>query len=280
MNRFLFACVLFAFLVSSTHAAYVKFVEPVTGTFQAGSSEIVDLGVVGPGQKVEVVVDADTGEISRQNQTISRKNANWNLLKVDAGSLPAGWRGENSGENEAPLKAYVIVSTQAPDGTYEFRLQAVDAGEGVPPLSFSARATVSRNVFNLALTSDPVKVRARETASYVLTLQNTGSANDVFGVQMLGVPGSQPREVQVLVPHNSKVQVTLPANVQEVGAYALTFSSRSLSSNEIKARTRTTLFVGSYLLTDARAAARGVLLFPSAEYAVYALWSVLGSVLG
>ncbi len=267
----------FAGLASAT---FVRLLDPVQQTIEAGSNPVVYLGLVGPGQKVEVVMDNDTGELSQGGITVSKSNANWNILKVDDTTLPPGWRGQASGLYEAPLKAYVIVSPTAPDGDYQFSLQAINNYGDVPPLKFAAKATISRQVLSLSITSDPVKVGLTQPAEYELQIYNSGNANDVFQLTAQGIPGQKPVSVQVFVPKESKVTQKVLLAAAEPGAYDITFTATSLSSAQISQRASTTLFAGSNLLTDARASARGFLLFPSAETYVYSLWSIIGSLFG
>ena len=63
----------------------------------------------------------------------------------------------------------------------------------------------------------------------------------------------------------------------EAGEYRISFRGTSLSSNSISSEATATLFVGSSLLTDLKAAVRGVLLFPGAEQIFYSLLALIGS---
>jgi hypothetical protein len=228
---------------------------------------------------VELVVDNDTGEPTYGGITTSHTDANWNILTVVNSTLPQGWTGQASGLYEYPLKAYVIVSPNATDGDYLFDLEAVNNYGDVLPLEFTAKATVSSQVLTTSIISDPVKVGIGEPAVYTIELYNSASANDVYQLTASGIPGVAPVTQQVFVGEQSKVDVSVTISASEAGAYPITFYASSLSSPAINSQAQTTLFVGSTLATDAEAASRGLLLFPSAESYLYSLWSLLGSFL-
>ena len=266
-------------LAAFSTAAFVKLLNPVQQTITAGENPVVYLGMVGPGQKVELVVDNDTGEPTYGGITTSKSDANWDILAVDNTTLPPGWIGQASGLYENPLKAYVIAAPDAPDGDYQFDLLAVNNYGDVLPMRFTAKATVSRHVFSMSLVSDPVKVGIGEPAVYQVQLYNSGSANDVFQLTASGIPGEPAVTQQVFVPMESKVTATLAISSKEAGSYPIDFYASSLSSAAINSQATTTLFVGSSMLTDAQASSRGILLFPSAESYLYSLWSLFGSFL-
>jgi hypothetical protein len=114
-------------------------------------------------------------------------------------------------------------------------------------------------------------VPSRSTAVYQLELENKGSASDVFEVKVTGLPKELEASQTFFVPHNSKITFDFPVKAPETGEFRLEFTGTSLSSNRIKSMAATTLFVGTSLLTDLKAASRGVLLFPGAEQLAYAV---------
>ncbi|MBI3588484.1 hypothetical protein HY095_04780 [Candidatus Micrarchaeota archaeon] len=282
--RALAAALVFASLFAHPAASsYVKIIEPVQLTVQAsqaGTPESeIDLGLVGPGQTVELIASRSTGEISRNNETQSRNEATWDQVEVLRDKLPLGWVGQDSLRFEDPMKPVIVVAKQAPDGEYEFILKARDDYEGTPPLYFNAKARVSRSVLEARIAGEPVKAEPRSQVAYQIELNNLGSANDVFEVKVSGVPKELETGKTFLVPHNSKKTFDFTIQAPESGEFPLTFTVTSLSSPAITSTARTTLFVGSSLLTDMKAAARGVLLFPSAQVVAYSLLAFIGSVM-
>ena len=262
-------------LVAAAQAAKVEIVDPVVVTIDAQGALLpdraVDLGLVGPGQKLELIAFTDTGEISRGNETISGNNADWDRMEIVSDSLPRGWVGQDGLRYESPMKALVVVEKNTPDGEYNFLLRTVDEFEGVSPLTFRASARVSRDVFGIRVAGEPVKVPSKSTAVYQLELSNKGSANDVFEVKVSGLPKELESKQTFFIPHNAKVTVDFPVAAPETGEFRLEFTGTSLSSDRITASTATTLFVGTSLWTDLKAASRGVLLFPGAEQLTYAV---------
>ncbi len=267
-----------AILLAPTAQARVQVLEPVyTATDGAG---LIDLGVVGPGQTLEIIVSNDTAQISRGNKTDSQQNADWDVLQVVKEALPNNWIGEDSPRYENPLKARVIVSKDAPDGEYEFSFKAIDEFEEVTAESFSARARVTRDVLETTLLSEPVKTEPKTTAEYVVEIKNKGSASDVFQVKLESNTQAIKAERTLLVRHNSVATVKFNFETPERGEYPLTFTITSQSSPNISNRIQTSLFVGSNLVSDLKAAARGLLLFPTSQSAVYAILALIGNALG
>ncbi len=268
---------------AAAFAVHVAVVDPVSKTIEAGEAllpdKAIDLGLVGPGQKLEIIVDRDMGEISQANATVSQREALWDNLRVEKESLPKGWQGQDGLKYDKPLKAFVVVAKDASDGGYSFLLQASSDYEPFAPITFKAGATVSKDVLAARVAGEPVKAAPRTQVVYQLELENKGSASDAFQVSINGLPGGLQAGKNVFVPHNAKVTVDFPVTAPEAGEYRVGFTATSLSSKGISASAGTTLFVGSSLLTDAKAAARGVLLFPSAEQLAYAFLGLVGSLL-
>ncbi len=260
---------------ASARASQVEIIDPVKVVINAQDALLpdraVDLGVIGPGQKLELIAYTDTGEISRGNETISSKNADWDRMEVLADSLPRNWVGTDSLRYESPMKAFVVVNRNAADGDYNFLLITIDEFEGVSPLTFRAKAQVTSDVFSLRIAGEPVKVPSRAAAVYQLELENRGSASDVFEVKVAGLPRELEAKQTFFVPHNSKVTVDFLVQAPETGEFLLEFTGTSLSSDRISSSAPATLFVGTSLLTDLKAASRGVLLFPGAEQLAYAV---------
>ncbi len=288
MNRIFFAAALLLVLAVSLQAsaASVKVISPVEKTLsaeQAASEEsVLDLGLVGPGQKLEIVVSTKAGEVSKGGQTDSRKEAEWDLLEVVQSSLPRGWQGQNSLRFETPMKAIIVVAKDAPDGEYSFVFRTKDDFEGVSPVSIKAKAAVRKDVVNLRITGEPVKLESGQKGIYAIELENKASASDVFQLDVAGLPKAfEQGEVggkTILVPFNSKITVPVEVQAPETGEYKLSFSAVSLSSPAITSSKTTTLFAGTTLASDLKAAARGVLLFPTAASPIYSLLALAAGI--
>lgn len=283
-GAFSLALLAMALLSSSASAAVLKVVSPIEKTISAspGDEAQLDLGLVGPGQKLELVAEVKAGETSKAGETDSVREGEWDLLEVVAQSLPAGWNGQNSLRYETPMKAFVVVAKDAPDGEYSFAFRSKDEFEGVEPITFRAKARVAREVMEMRIAGEPVKLESGQKGVYSIELHNKGSANDVFEVSVSGLPkaleggtGSK----SVFVPFNSKASVQIEVQAPETGEFPITVRATSLSSPAISSEKTTTLFAGTSLVSDLRAAARGVLLFPTAASALYALLGLVAGVL-
>ncbi len=261
-------------------SSYIKVTDPVFAQIDSSTTQpqAISIGLAGPGQTLELTALSDTGEQSA-NLSTKGKIANWNVLKIIPSSLPFGWSGEDSLEFSSPMKARVIIPKNAGDGEYSFTVQAVDNYEGVAPLSFAVKAVVSKDVFDFRISSDPIKVSVNQKAVYSFELFNKGSASDVFELSTTGLPEQYSVKKTVFVPKASKATESIELNIREAKEYKLSFKAVSLSGPAINGEQKTTLFVGSDFLSEAKAAGRGVLLFPSAENALYSIISFLANLI-
>ncbi|MBI5229418.1 hypothetical protein HY991_04860, partial [Candidatus Micrarchaeota archaeon] len=188
-------------------ASYVVITSPIAKEIPSGEVIDVDLGVVGPGQKIEIVAKRSTGE-----KTESGPNeALWDQLVVLDKSLPIGWKNQSSLLYENPLKAFVIVSKDSLDGTYTFFVKAEDYGEGINPLLFRAKVRVSRNLLDLDVVEKTLTAGVGHPATYTIKLRNKGNANDVFEISAQGLPKewkSAEFIKNVFIPYNSEQSVS------------------------------------------------------------------------
>jgi len=274
------AVLFFLFLLQPAAAAHVKVLAPVEKTVDVGNADALDLGLVGPGQKLELIVSVGAGEISKAGQTDSKKEAEWDWLQVVHSSLPQGWSGQDSLRFESPMKAFVVVAKDAPDGDYYFEFKVNDDFEGVTQMTIKAKARVRRELLSLRIVDEPVKLESNTKGTFQIELHNLASANDAFQLSLSGLPHQTEENTgqQIFVPLNSKVKVSVPVTAAEVGEYAIEFKAVSLSSPAIWDAKGTTLFAGTTLTSDLKAAGRGMLLFPSAAAAIYSLLSVLSGI--
>ncbi len=251
---------LFALPASASKAGIV---DPIAQTVNGGA--VVDLGTVGPGQTVELQVIRGSGEIGVQSEKL------WDHLNIDTASLPAGWRGDDSRTFENPLKAFVVLPVDAPNGEYTFNVTLIDDNEGVLPLHFSAHVTVSRDVLALQASPSSSRVGAGQPAVYTLRLSNTGRANDVFEISAVGLPSRWEFTKRVFLSHDSETDVNYEVVATESGVYPVRITVHSLSSSLITQTFDSRLTAASGLVEDAQATANGVLLFPSSIQVVYSL---------
>jgi len=259
-------------------ASHVIITAPQQYTAVSGAASEVYLGTIGPGQKVEVSIDRGTNELSKDAKTFGSE-AIWDKLAVVPESLPAGWSLRDSLTYETPLTAHIIAAKNAPDGEYVVRLQTVDEYEGVAPLVFTAKITVSKNVLNAQLSPATITTGVGQPAIYWLTLTSLSTANDAFEISAEGLPYAWAYTKTVFVSRGSSKQVPYEIIGSAQKDFPVKFVVRSLSSPLIYRELDGRLITTSSLLQDAKAAALGVPLFPNSEQAIYSLIGFLANVL-
>lgn len=267
MRLFLFLAALAVLLESIAAVPHVTVVDPTSSTLQQGG--IVDLGVVGPGQKIEIVVQRQSGEISSRDY--GNVEGLWDKLSVIDSSLPQGWSKEDSKFYEKQLKAFVTVAKDATEGDYAVQFHAFNEYNSIPSVDFQGKIRVSKHVFEMSLVKEPVTIGVREQAEFVFKLKNLGSASDSFSLTASGLPKELVHTQSQFIQHNSEIEVPYSFNTTERGEFHVSFESDSLSSSEVNSNVSTFLYVGSGLVGDAKAATNGIMLFPSIEGTVYSL---------
>jgi hypothetical protein len=276
MNKLFLFSVTFAMLFSvlvGAETGHVLSVQPVKQTLANGDT--IDLGVVGPGQKIEL-------EISRSSNIFNqfKEEEQWDRLKIDDLTLPPAWISEYSLRYEANPKAFVIVDREAPDGGYEFFLYTErDYGSaGQNPVRFKAKVRVTKDVLAMEIISKKVKAGVDQPAEFMIRIKNLGSANDAFNLDVLsGLPRSWNFKKQVYVPHNSEKIVPYEVGASEQSDFDVTFKAQSLSSKTIYATDTALLMVRSDIVSDMKSVGNGVILFPYIEQSVYYLLGLIAS---
>lgn len=260
------ATVLFLLTISFlAAAAKVTVQEPVQTELMEGGS--VDLGVVGPGQKIEVQISRKAGEVDyRKSEYL------WDKLYVEPRSLPSGWQGLDSLYYEEKMKAFVIVARDAPDGFYSFELSTERDYGGVQPLYFSANVEVRRDVLELTAIEPVKETGAGQPAVFLLRISNKGNANDAFEVGVTGgLPKAWSYKKSVFVERQSDKIVPYEIVASDQGQYSINVRATSLSSELIKDDEMVVVASRSSLLEEMRAASKGVILFPAIEQSIYNL---------
>ncbi len=258
---------------AADNVGHVLVVQPIQKQIFEG--EVLDLGLVGPGQKVEL-------EISRSSNIYDFRNVEevWDRLKIDDNTLPDFWRSEYSLRYEANPKAFVIVDSDAPDGEYEFSLHTErDYGDASKnPVRFMAKILVRRDVLDLQVLSKNVNGGVEQPSEFTIKLVNMGSANDAFELEVVsGLPNEWRFKKQVFIPHNSEKIIPYELVAKEQIDEQIVFKATSLSSTSITDSDSGSLSTRSSLLQDMKSVGNGVLLFPNIEMAVYYLMGFVAS---
>ncbi|VVB70413.1 Uncharacterised protein [uncultured archaeon] len=252
-------------LVFAVHSYKITVVNPTQIELHEGSAPI-DLGLVGPGQKLELQVLRGAGDKGYEGAEIT-----WDTLGVNASTLPPGWAYDNSTLREEPLTTFLTVPKDAKDGVYTFQFVIDNLAEGLGEKVFTAQATVSKNVLQADLTNPSVSSGAGLPAEFNVEINNLASANDYFQISVSGVPKQMEQTRTVFVEHNSKQTFSYELVGSETQQYDLIIRVDSLSSNLITASVPGNLLVSSSVSQDAISIGNGLMLFPISEQAVYSL---------
>lgn len=276
MRTPLLSLLLLLTLPAFIHAApHVVVTDPVMQTL--GGGETLDLGAVGPGQRIEVVIETGTGV----NDAITGNEMLWNRLYVNPSTLPQGWESLDSLYYEHKMKAIVIVGKEAADGDYGFSLYTYRDYAGTEPVTFKAKVHVTKAVFDFKVLDSSLQAGVDQPAVYTLKLRNQGSASDAFRIEVAGgLPSTWVYSKEVFVPHNSERDVQYEIAGTDQGEFNVKFKATSLSSTLINGEQTAGLVVRSSLWEDAKAASRGMLLFPSIEQIVYNLLGFIANMVG
>jgi len=268
VNKIVFLAVTALILLNFTGlagASHLLVTDPVKSTVEPNGE--TDLGVVGPGQKLELVLMRETGEDAVG--ITYKSEALWDKLYVSRDTLPIGWSAEDAKFYEQPMHAFVTVAADAEDGEYFFKILAIDEYEGTPALEATAKVRVSRELLDVSLEQKTISVGVDQPALFYLRLRNKSSASDAVAVSVHGLPGAELTQ-KTFLRHNSETVLPIELSEKERGEYGVTFRAESVSSALIFKEDRGTLVVLSSIWNDALAVANGILLFPSAEQSIYA----------
>lgn len=269
------AVVLFLLAFSAAAAAqsyYIKVVDPVQAQFTE-EPHVVPLGVAGPGQSIDLIVDPTSGG-----------PGNWEILRIDPESLPQGWSVRDSLVYESKLKAIIHIGPTTAPGQYTLKAWVEDEGNyhKMGNKTFTLTVDVSLDVFAVSVNPVEQQVGVQQPAIYYITIENKGSAGDSFEVTWSGLPlaWGVPKPRSMFIPHNSAkvVPVEIPTREPSVNKVALNVTS--LSSPQLTWSRDVDLRVASSLWQDWKAAGQGGLLFPILEQPIYALLAFIANLIG
>ncbi|MGB9577068.1 MAG: hypothetical protein ACP5O3_00945 [Candidatus Micrarchaeia archaeon] len=262
---------LVAVFASVASAAHLKVIAPTAHEIQSGDyAQPVEIGVVGPGQKVEISIERGTGQMSNDKTTFGQE-AIWDRLEVIRSSLPSGWDARDSLVYETPLTAFVIVSPEASDGEYVVEMQSVDEYEGVAPIKFKAKIRVARDAFSFSMNPSSVIAGVGQPAVYSFKLKSNSDASDAYQISAEGLPYNWGFTKSVFLPRRGEAIVAYEVVGSSQKQVSFNFRIRSLSSSLIEGTQEARLVTVSSLWQDMKAAASGIPLFPSAEQPIHSL---------
>ncbi len=253
----------FALFAQLAAAAYIEITAPVAATAYDGT--VVDFGAVGPGQSLEIGASEPSGDPSYGNPNVI---AVWDQLNFVPESVPGGWSFENGKTYERNFHAFLLVSPQAADGDYTFKMKPVDEYEGSGDVTFTGKVRVNHDVFGLSASPSQATVAVGTPALYTLVLENRAMATDTYNVTVSGFPGAAKYSKKATVVRQSKATVPFEVVSNEQATYPVTFTAVSLSSSRITASASAKITSKASLFEDVQSAGYGLLLFSNSQQAV------------
>ncbi len=240
---------------------------------EVGEQDIVDLGTIGPGQTISVLIDPEV--------TIGGIYGEGGVYDIAVvSSIPDGWSGEDSKLYGHPLQVTITAAPDAEEGTYSSKITVVDEfyGEKLDNITFNARVTISYDVVDIDI--DPVYVRTGpgQPARFGITIMNKGSTGDAFQIESIGAKQWEFKRA-VFVPAQSSKTISYEISGEEEETYKTTINVTSLASPIIHAEKEVTVDIHSSMFDDFKATNNGVLIFPIFEGLVYAFMGLIGNFL-
>ncbi len=256
-------------------ASALSLIEPLQT--EAGEAPVY-LGVVGPGQTIELQFLRDTGVAAAINPTTG-KNALWDMASVVQSTLPNRWLSKDSLKYETPLTVFITTSETNEKKNYTFSVGFVDEYEGTAPTVANFMATIDPDVLEIELEKSTVYAGVGQPALFKLIARSKSSASDTFTISAEGLPYDWQFTKTFFLPHGEEKEVYFEVigNIQKEVSFEITVTS--LSSEEIKQKATAKVITSSNLIQDAKAASLGLPLFPSVEQHVYSLFGLVANLL-
>ncbi len=273
MLKISFSLVAFSLLL--TLVSSISLLEPLKAT---AGEEPLYLGVVGPGQTLELQFSRDTGLPAAISPT-SGQNAFWDQASVIRSTLPVDWKSQDSLQYESPLTVFVTTSPAAEKKDYIFSVGFTDEYEGTSPQVAKFRITVDPDVLDVSLSQPSVTAGVGQPAVFTLVAKSKSMASDTFVITASGLPYDWQFSKTFFLPHGSEgvVFFEVIGNIQKEVAFQINVTS--VSSNDIRKTANAKVITESTLLQDAKSTSLGLPLFPSVEQQVYAIVGLVANLL-
>lgn len=250
----------------------ITLVSPVTAGVD--EEDVIDLGTIGPGQTVSILVDpiVTTGGVHGIGGTYDQAVAE---------DLPPGWKSTDSKLYQNPLQVTITADPDAPEGDYTAKIKVIDEfnGEELGNVTFTVKIRVTWDVMDFDVSPGHRTVGPGQPAKFSITILNKASTSDVFEVSAEG-PKKWEFRKQVFVSPKSTKTITYEIVGTEEEDYEATIKVVSLASSNIADEKNVTLSVQSNLFGDYSATNNGAVIFPIFELPIYALAGLISNFLG
>ncbi|MBU0532494.1 hypothetical protein KKB44_03300 [Candidatus Micrarchaeota archaeon] len=250
----------------------IAIVSPVNA--DVDESDIIDLGIIGPGQTIYVQIDpiVSSGGTHGIGGTYDMAVAE---------NLPEGWESSESKLYQNPLQVTITADPDTPEGNYSVRINVIDEfnGENLGNVSFILRVQVTWDVLDFEVTPISQTVGPGQPAVFDITIKNKASTSDAFQVSAEGARRWEFTK-PVFVPAKSSRTISYEIVGTEEENYAATIKIVSLASSNIADEENVTLSIESNLLGDYKATNNGAIVFPIFELPIYSLAGLLSNFFG
>jgi len=266
MKRFIIALLLLPLAFS------INLVSPQVKNVENG--DIIDLGVIGPGQTVSLQIDP----LMKKGGLYGIGGQYDQAIVTD---MPRGWSFTPSKLYQNPLQVTLSSASDAAEGDYSTRVTVIDEGNGenLGNVSFTVRVNVVHDVLDIDVSPSHINVGPGQPARFAITITNKGSTSDVFDVSATGSKRWEFKK-QVYVPEQSTKTIYYEIVGNEEETYTTTIKVVSLSSSIISEEKNVTLFIQSDVFGDYKATNNGVLVFPIFESMAYSLAGLISNLFG
>jgi hypothetical protein len=235
------------------------------------NGDTVDLGTIGPGQTISVLIDRQvmTGGIHGQGGL-------YDMAVVE--DPPRGWVGKESKQYQNPLQVMITADPDAAEGNYTARITVIDEfnGEQLGNVSFFVKLRITYDVMAFDVTPEYMTVGPGQPARFAITISNKGATGDAFDVSAEGAKRWEFRK-SVFVPAQSSKTIYYEIVGNEEQTYKTPIKVVSLASSKIADEKNVSLTIRSDLIGDWKATNNGVIVFPVFEGLVYSLAGLLSN---
>ncbi len=266
------AILLFTISLALVFAVPLQMLKPTS--MQIAGGESINLGTIGPGQTVTLELNPKVTE-GGVNGIGGRYDIAW------AESMPEGWKSADSKLYGEPLQVSITAAQDAEEGDYRAMIVVGDEddGERLGNISFAVKVTVDRDIMESKVTPTSISTGPSQPARYYITIENKGTASDVFEISTKGVERWKFKKF-VYMPAKSSKTVFYEIAEDEEEFYSPVIQVVSTSSSIIRNEHPVEFRVTSDLATDFKATNNGIMLFPIFESAIYSFAGLISNFLG
>jgi hypothetical protein len=254
-------------LISMTYA--INLISPAKSDLKNG--DIVDLGTIGPGQTISILVDpiVTTGGIHGEGGYYDMAVAE---------DLPRSWTSQESKLYQKQLQVMITADPNAEEGNYSARITVIDEynGEKLGNVSFTIKLRITYDVMDFDVTPSYLTVGPGQPARFNIKITNKGATGDAFDVSATGAKRWEYHRTEFVPAMSSK---TIPYEIvgNEEQTYKTPIRVVSRASPKINDEKNVTLIIKSDLIGDYKATNNGVVVFPIFESLVYSLAGLISN---